>query len=206
MIPEWLDRFEGVRPISGGWEVRCSSHEDRQASVSISMGDKGWLVHCHAGCDTIGLMQAVGVRPYELYYPEFRFEPGAGAAEAQEAQQRAAQFFSEAAPYRPCTKLHRFDDVAWAAWPVEASGLTLANIEWHPESGDRFDLTMRYWTNLRDGWLWTWLGTLWLATQKEKNLGWRQFTHDMNRRLWAVWIAQGCSTCPFVALPSPVPG
>src|SRR4051794_5792742 len=42
----------GASKNSGGWDCRCPGHDDRKASLSLSIGDGGKLLwKCHAGCD-----------------------------------------------------------------------------------------------------------------------------------------------------------
>jgi hypothetical protein len=39
-----------ARPAGDQWKARCPAHDDRRASLSIGDGDRGIVVHCHAGC------------------------------------------------------------------------------------------------------------------------------------------------------------
>lgn len=46
-------------------------HEDAHASLSVSRGEDGRvLLHCHAGCSTTAVCQALGVRLGELFPPK----------------------------------------------------------------------------------------------------------------------------------------
>jgi hypothetical protein len=50
-VEELLDACEGVRSTPSGWQARCPAHEDRVASLSVTLGDDDkMLVYCHAGC------------------------------------------------------------------------------------------------------------------------------------------------------------
>lgn len=41
-----------ARPLStGGYIAKCIGHDDSNPSMSIADGEKGLLLHCHAGCD-----------------------------------------------------------------------------------------------------------------------------------------------------------
>ena len=54
----------GFEPRLGwnGWAARCPAHEDRKASLSIGRSDDGRvLIHCHAGCTTDAVLQAIGL-------------------------------------------------------------------------------------------------------------------------------------------------
>ena len=47
-----LSRLKNVRRVKDGWTACCPAHDDRRASLSISVGDDGRvLLHCHAGCN-----------------------------------------------------------------------------------------------------------------------------------------------------------
>jgi putative DNA primase/helicase len=53
----------GGRKVGGGWIARCPAHRDRDPSLSIHYGaaDK-LLVHCHAGCDQVQVIEALQTR------------------------------------------------------------------------------------------------------------------------------------------------
>lgn len=61
------DRLEGARRSGAGWTARCPTHEDRHASLKISPGKKGTLLHCHAGCRPADIMAAVGLELQQLF-------------------------------------------------------------------------------------------------------------------------------------------
>ena len=65
-----LGRLDGFRPNAGGYMARCPSHEDRQASLSISEGDDGRaLLWCFAGCKWEAVTAALGLLPADLFPP-----------------------------------------------------------------------------------------------------------------------------------------
>ena len=67
-IVQLLDRFEGVRGSGGRWVARCPAHDDRQASLSLGMGDDGRvLIKCHAGCPTDAVVEALGLKMRDLF-------------------------------------------------------------------------------------------------------------------------------------------
>ncbi|MGO8906430.1 MAG: hypothetical protein ACLQMH_12525 [Solirubrobacteraceae bacterium] len=48
--------------------ARCPAHEDRNASLSVGVGRDGRaLVHCHAGCDVLDVLDALGLSWRELF-------------------------------------------------------------------------------------------------------------------------------------------
>lgn len=62
-------RSRGFNPKQSGkgWTCCCPAHEDRNPSLSISVGDDGRaLVKCHAGCETADVVAAVGLKMRDL--------------------------------------------------------------------------------------------------------------------------------------------
>lgn len=56
----------------GGYFVSCPTdrhqHGDRSAGLHVTMADDGAvLVYCHAGCDTLDVLRAVGLRARNLF-------------------------------------------------------------------------------------------------------------------------------------------
>lgn len=41
--------------------ARCPAHDDGQASLSVGLGDGRALLHCHAGCDALDVLAALGL-------------------------------------------------------------------------------------------------------------------------------------------------
>jgi hypothetical protein len=62
-------RFERVKLVGDGRATaRCSAHEDRVASLSLSTGDGGKvLLHCHAGCETLDIIERAGLELGDLF-------------------------------------------------------------------------------------------------------------------------------------------
>lgn len=59
----------GCNPKRSGkqWSARCPAHEDRNPSLSVSVGDDGRaLVHCHAGCSAQNIVQALGLKMTDI--------------------------------------------------------------------------------------------------------------------------------------------
>ncbi|MEE3215522.1 MAG: AAA family ATPase, partial [Pseudomonadota bacterium] len=65
---EVLERFERVKRTGDRATARCSAHEDRVASLSLSTGDGGTiLLHCHAGCTTADIVEMAGLDLRDLF-------------------------------------------------------------------------------------------------------------------------------------------
>jgi predicted P-loop ATPase/5S rRNA maturation endonuclease (ribonuclease M5) len=49
---------------------RCPCHNDKKASLSVSVGNKGVLIRCFAGCRTEDVVSAVGLSMTDLFYDD----------------------------------------------------------------------------------------------------------------------------------------
>jgi putative DNA primase/helicase len=49
------------------WSACCPAHDDRHASLSISWDQDKVLLHCHAGCGTAAIVQALGLTMADLF-------------------------------------------------------------------------------------------------------------------------------------------
>jgi len=63
MIEQFLGLLQDVRPAGPGkWECKCPAHDDRAASLSVTIGEEQPIVcFCHAGCDPADVFQSVGL-------------------------------------------------------------------------------------------------------------------------------------------------
>jgi putative DNA primase/helicase len=60
-------RLQVTRDRGDALEALCPAHDDRHASLSVSVGDAGGIVvHCHAGCATEAVMASLGLRMTDL--------------------------------------------------------------------------------------------------------------------------------------------
>ena len=68
MIDDVLGRFPGAKQTPNGWQAKCPAHDDKVASLSISVQDDGKiLLHCHAGCELKDILHAVGLKTQNLF-------------------------------------------------------------------------------------------------------------------------------------------
>lgn len=65
-----LSRFKVVRRFGENALCVCPCHTDKQASLSIAKGRKGVLINCFAGCKYTDIIESVGLKPKDLFYPE----------------------------------------------------------------------------------------------------------------------------------------
>src|SRR5262245_19148362 len=64
-----LERVTGFEPKQSGdgWSARCPAHDDRNPSLSVSVGADGRvLLHCHAGCPTEDVAAKLGLTTADL--------------------------------------------------------------------------------------------------------------------------------------------
>jgi hypothetical protein len=48
-------------------QFQCPAHEDREPSLSIADREDRALVYCHAGCDTLDVLEALGLDWSDLF-------------------------------------------------------------------------------------------------------------------------------------------
>ena len=67
-VNEFLSRLAGVKGGHGQWTAKCPAHDDRRASLSVSVGEGGRvLLNCHAGCSTEDICAALGLSVKDLF-------------------------------------------------------------------------------------------------------------------------------------------
>jgi len=56
-----------------GYMARCPHHRDRTASLSVREGQEGRvMLHCHAGCPTVDVVESAGLSMVDLFAPGSR--------------------------------------------------------------------------------------------------------------------------------------
>jgi hypothetical protein len=67
---DFVRRLDGVRANGSGWSARCPAHDDRRASLSVAEGEDGRvLLRCHAGCEVVAVVAALGMTERDLFAP-----------------------------------------------------------------------------------------------------------------------------------------
>lgn len=64
---EILGRFKDVTARGDKTKAKCPCHDDKKASLSIAKEGNKILLHCHAGCETAAIVEAVGLSMKDLY-------------------------------------------------------------------------------------------------------------------------------------------
>ena len=67
---EIVSRFEVKSRYKDRVQAVCPAHPDKQASLSISKGRTGTLLHCHAGCSLESVLDSVGLKKSDLFYSD----------------------------------------------------------------------------------------------------------------------------------------
>ena len=66
-----LSRLQRVKGRNGSWTACCPAHNDKGPSLAIREVDDGRiLLHCFAGCETLNVVQAVGMDMTDLFPPD----------------------------------------------------------------------------------------------------------------------------------------
>jgi hypothetical protein len=62
-------RARGQTPSGNdrGWSACCPAHNDSTPSLSISNGNQGVVLHCHAGCSTDNIVAELGLKMADLF-------------------------------------------------------------------------------------------------------------------------------------------
>lgn len=85
-----VGRLERVRRNGGrGVVARCPAHEDKTASLSVTVGRNGGiLLNCFGGCESADVVRALGLEFKDLYPPREEAMTAAERAEWQAAADR----------------------------------------------------------------------------------------------------------------------
>jgi hypothetical protein len=67
MVDLILSRLSHVRGSGPGYVARCPAHEDRSPSLSLRDTGDRVLLHCHAGCSTEEILDAIGLDWSDLF-------------------------------------------------------------------------------------------------------------------------------------------
>ncbi len=65
-LESFLDRLDNVRRNGAGYLAACPAHEDREPSLSVSLGERWVVYHCFAGCDRDEIRRKLGLEWSDL--------------------------------------------------------------------------------------------------------------------------------------------
>ena len=69
-LQDFLTRLEKVKKTPSGFQARCPAHDDNIASLSVSNGEKGIVLHCHANCPPDRVVEKLGLEMTDLFKEE----------------------------------------------------------------------------------------------------------------------------------------
>lgn len=65
-----IDRLGGAKKTGGQWMARCPAHEDREASLSLTVGTTQPVVfNCHAGCEPAAIVEKLKLNWADMCQP-----------------------------------------------------------------------------------------------------------------------------------------
>jgi hypothetical protein len=122
--------LERAKQTSAGFIACCPAHDDREPSLSIADGDKGPVVHCHAGCEQGSVLDALAGLGVELRRPKsngngYHAEPAAPLTLASLGHAKA---------------LRLGNLTAWGVCELEAGGV---GFEYRNRAGDITGMKIR---------------------------------------------------------------
>jgi len=200
-IPWFLDRLKGVKRSGSGWEMRCPAHVDKNPSLNIDRGHKGWLLHCHRGCSFHEIMDALTL-PYNAAFYDYDAPKNMLAMDTDIAFK---EWVNNTPAWSLCVKAHTLEDVAWLTYPQEPHKLAQANAECHPYAGLHFEEAMSMWLTSGAAWLDWWLSERWMMAGGWHKIGWNDFARYMKEQMWQTYLKRGCSDLTCEGNPSPDP-
>lgn len=65
-----LQHFKISKRYGSRAQCKCPAHNDKQASLSVNMGEKCTLFYCHAGCTLDEILSAAGLEKKDTYYEQ----------------------------------------------------------------------------------------------------------------------------------------
>lgn len=63
-----LQHFKISKRYGNKAQCKCPAHDDKQASLTITKGNKCTLFHCHAGCSLENILSAAGLEKKDTFY------------------------------------------------------------------------------------------------------------------------------------------
>ena len=67
LIESFLAWFKGVKKTPNGWQACCPAHDDKKASLSISVNEGKILLHDHGGCEPEIILDKIGLKLKDLF-------------------------------------------------------------------------------------------------------------------------------------------
>lgn len=79
-VSDILSRLDGAKATAADqWQARCPAHDDAHASLCIGRGSDGRaLIKCQAGCTSLEVCRALGIKLMDLFPPKAKPARGKG--------------------------------------------------------------------------------------------------------------------------------
>ena len=179
--------LDGAKRKGKGWIAKCPAHDDKTPSLWIDPGRKATLIHCHTGCSTVEVLDALGLRMEQLYYdydPELKPHTDASLLLKDILKRRQPRTMDELMPCQTLEDvLYR---VVWAPPEVWAR----VGVMWQERLAEPFPQVMEdWWFRVTNGII----GDL-IAERIEAGYDWNiSRQRAMEQRLWQEWDECGQS-------------
>ncbi len=122
----------------GQFSAHCLAHADSQPSLSVGLGDQNRiLLHCHAGCETADIVEAMGLKMQDLFADSNRVSGSPNAGPANTSGSRATERVASR-PVFACA------DDAMADWARQFSGELAAWWSYTDGDGNEVARTIRF--------------------------------------------------------------
>ena len=118
------------RPGRNTYTVKCPTHNDSSASLSISAGRKATVMHCHAGCSTLDVLEALEVSIEQLYHnydPTTPHTPDATLTLTEMKKRRVVPDRWELSPHES------LQDVLYEVFDVSPESWATVYVRWERE-------------------------------------------------------------------------
>jgi len=66
-LEDFIINLKKVKKNGNQWLACCPSHKDNSPSLSVTMGNKGIILRCFAGCTTESIVSAMGLKMADLF-------------------------------------------------------------------------------------------------------------------------------------------
>lgn len=62
-----LSKFPDAKKENDHYRAHCPLHDGERPALTIKQGDKAVVLHCHAECNSMKILEAVGLKPSDLF-------------------------------------------------------------------------------------------------------------------------------------------
>ncbi|MBQ2967445.1 MAG: AAA family ATPase [Clostridia bacterium] len=120
------DILQQLHNVSGNgkqYSAKCPAHDDNHASLSVSAGEKGVVLNCHAGCTVEQITASLGLTASDLFY--------SSTSNGNNSTASAIEYIYRDMDGKPVAKKIRYPNKAFCWMHINKSG------EWEKGNGGR---------------------------------------------------------------------